>query len=145
MEVEVTALINRVLCFLKKRENIVYLIFGILTTAVNWLIYLPLFYSLDLSATASHLISWTISVIFAYLTNKAYVFQSRDWSSKTILIEFVTFVSGRILTGLIEAGILALMVDYLAYSGFIWKLICSVITVVLNYLFSKLFIFTNHK
>ena len=136
-------MLEKTILFLKKRENIIYLFFGVLTTAVNWAVYLPLYYYLKMSATFSHAIAWVVSVIFAYLTNKTFVFHSYNWDIKNIIPEFFKFVGGRILTGCIEAGILALMVDLLGFDGFIWKLISSIITVVLNYIFSKLFIF--HK
>ena len=138
-------MLKRIFGFLMNKENLIYIIFGVLTTIVNWAVYLPLYYSLALSATVSHMISWAFSVIFAYLTNKVFVFKSHKWSPKIISTEFVKFVSGRLLTGAVEGCFLALMVDYFCFNGFLWKLIASIISVILNYVISKLFIFNTDK
>lgn len=122
-------------------DVITYLVFGVLTTVVNYLVYLPVYNLLGLSAAVSNAIAWVAAVAFAYLTNKPFVFKSHDWSAKTVVPELSKFVSCRVASGLIETGILVLTVDLLHWNGNIWKLVTSVLVVVLNYVASKLLIF----
>jgi putative flippase GtrA len=118
-----------------------YLFFGGLTTVVNYLVYLPCYNLLNLSAAVSNAIAWAVAVAFAYLTNKPFVFRSHDWSMKTVVPELTKFVTCRIGSGLLETGILFLCVDLLAWNGNVWKLITSVLVVILNYIASKLLVF----
>ena len=118
-----------------------YLFFGGLTTVVNYLVYLPCYNLLNLSAAASNAIAWAVAVAFAYLTNKPFVFRSHDWSMKTVVPELTKFVTCRIGSGLLETGILFLCVDLWAWNGNVWKLITSVLVVILNYIASKLLVF----
>ena len=125
----------------KYREILVYLVFGVLTTVVNYVVYLPCFNLLKLSASVSNVIAWAVAVIFAYLTNKPFVFRSHDWSMKTVLPELTKFVGTRIGSGGLETLILLLAVDVAGWNGNIWKLVTSVLVVVLNYVGSKLLVF----
>ena len=118
-----------------------YLFFGGLTTVVNYLVYLPCYNLFSLSAAVSNAIAWAVAVAFAYLTNKPFVFRSHDWSMKTVVPELTKFVTCRIGSGLLETGILFLCVDLLAWNGNVWKLITSVLVVILNYIASKLLVF----
>lgn len=118
-----------------------YLFFGVLTTAVSYGIFLPCYNFLKLSAAVSNLLSWVAAVLFAYLTNKPFVFKSHDWSLKTVLPEFAKFVSCRIASGVVETGMLLLFVDILGGNGNVWKIIASVVVVILNYIGSKLLVF----
>ena len=68
-------------------EVLIYLVFGVLTTVVNYVIYLPVYNILGLSAALSNAIAWVGAVAFAYLTNKPFVFKSHDWSMKTVVPE----------------------------------------------------------
>ena len=118
-----------------------YLFFGVMTTVVNYLVYLPLYNGMGMSATAANAVAWVVAVAFAYLTNKPFVFRSNDWSMKTVVPELTKFVSCRIGSGVAETVIILVTVDILGWNGNIWKLITSVMVVVLNYVASKLFIF----
>lgn len=118
-----------------------YLLFGGLTTVVNYMVYLPCYNWLQLSAAVSNAIAWVAAVAFAYLTNKPFVFKSHDWSAKTVLPELTKFVGCRIGSGLLETAILFLCVDMLNWNGNVWKLVTSVLVVVLNYVASKLLVF----
>ncbi len=120
---------------------VVYLIFGVLTTAVNYLVYLPAYNLMGLSATVSNVLAWIIAVAFAYLTNKPYVFKSHDWSAGTVLPELVRFVSCRAASGGLETVLLLLTVDILRWNGNVCKLLTSVLVVILNYFASKLLVF----
>ena len=122
-------------------DIVIYLFFGVLTTIVNYIIYLPLYNGMGMSATVSNAIAWVVAVAFAYLTNKPFVFRSNDWSLKTVIPELTKFVGCRVGSGVAETLILLLTVDILGWNGNIWKLITSVLVVVLNYIASKLFVF----
>lgn len=118
-----------------------YLIFGVLTTVVNYIVYLPLLNILQLSAALSNVIAWAAAVAFAYVTNKPFVFKSHDWSLRTVIPELSKFVSCRVASGAMETAIIFVAVDMLGWNGNIWKLITSVMVVILNYVFSKLIVF----
>ena len=78
--------------FLKYRDILTYLVFGVLTTAVNYLVYLPCYNLLSLSSSVSNVIAWAEAVAFAYVTNKLFVFHSHDWSWKTVIPELGKFL-----------------------------------------------------
>lgn len=122
-------------------EVLSYLIFGVLTTVVNYLVYLPVYNLLGLSAALSNAIAWVVAVAFAYLTNKPFVFKSHDWSAKTVIPELTKFVGCRVASGAAETLILLVTVDILCWNGNIWKLVTSVLVVVMNYIASKLVVF----
>ena len=130
----------------RKYEGIIsYLFFGVLTTAVNYVIYLPCYNLLGFSAAVSNVIAWVVAVAFAYLTNKPFVFQSHDWSMETVLPELTKFVGCRVGSGLLETGIIFVTVDCLLWNGNIMKLITSVLVVILNYVGSKLLVFRKEQ
>jgi putative flippase GtrA len=137
------------------RETILYLIFGVLTTLVNFVVFDRMNAALgeDL-AVVSQIAAFAAAVLFAFFTNKPFVFQSRDWSAKTLVRELPAFFGGRILSFLIEtalvlaardlfhAGHYVLCIGQLRINGLsAAKAPISVITVILNYIFSKLFVF----
>lgn len=122
-------------------DVLAYLIFGVLTTVVNYLVYLPLYNGAGLSATVSNAIAWVAAVAFAFLTNKPFVFKSHDWSAKTVFPELGKFLGCRIGSGLMETGIIFLSVDLLRWDGNIMKLVTSVLVIILNYVGSKLLVF----
>ena len=123
------------------RDIIVYLVFGVLTTVVNYVIYLPCYNGLGLSGSVSNAIAWVGAVAFAYLTNKPFVFRSLDWSAKTVVPELTKFVGCRVGSGAMETAIIFLTVDLLGWNGNVMKLLTSVLVVVLNYIGSKLLVF----
>ena len=118
-----------------------YLFFGVLTTVVNYLIYLPVYNFCGLSAALSNMIAWVGAVIFAFLTNKPFVFRSHDWSANTVVPELTKFVSCRIASGVLETVILFLAVDCMNWNGNIWKLVTQVLVIIINYVGSKLLVF----
>ena len=127
--------------FSKYYDVITYLVFGVLTTVVYYLVYMPLHYWLGISATVSTVIAWVISVTFAFLTNKPFVFRSHDWSKKTLLPEIRNFVVCRVGSGLLDMGLTFVTVDLLKWENIFVKLGISVLVVILNYVGSKLLVF----
>jgi putative flippase GtrA len=89
-------------------------------------------------------IAWTVSVAFAYLTNKPFVFRSHDWSLKVVLPELGKFLACRVGSGVLETGILLVTVDLMHWNGNVMKLITSVLVVLLNYIGSKLLVFKKN-
>ena len=124
----------------KYRSQLVYLVFGVLTTVVNYLIYFPCDRYLKV-AWLSNSIAWVFAVLFAYVTNKPFVFESHDWSAKTVVPEFVKFVGTRIASLCVENLIVLVTIDVLGWNRIGWKLAASVLVVVLNYIGSKLLVF----
>ena len=122
-------------------QTILYVIFGILTTIVNLISYYFFSNIMSINYLISNMISWIISVLFAYITNKFYVFNSKDTSKDIIIKEFIKFVNCRLTSGIIEMILLFLLVDMLAVNDIISKLVIGVIVVILNFIFSKLFVF----
>lgn len=133
----------------KNKEIVLYIVFGGLTTVVNWVTY-SLFVSFC-SITVSNVIAWVFAVVFAYLTNKIFVFEQKSWKPNIAFFEFSKFVSSRLLTGVVEiAG-----VDILVYvglnqtifgiEGMVAKVTVSIVVVILNYFFSKLIVFKEKK
>ena len=135
-------MIEKIRAFVEKHWDMVsYLFFGVLTTVVNYLVYLPLYNLLGISAAVSNMIAWAAAVAFAYVTNKPFVFKSHDWSMKTVLPELGKFVGCRAASGGLETALVFLTVDVCGWDGNIWKLIISVVVVILNYVSSKLLVF----
>lgn len=108
---------------------------------VNYLVYFPLYNYLHLSGVVSNVIAWCTAVIFAYLTNKPFVFKSYDWSMKTVLPELGKFIGCRVGSGALETGVIWLTVDYLKWNGNLMKILVAVLVVILNYVGSKLLVF----
>ena len=135
-------MIQKIHALLEKYWDVItYLFFGVLTTVVNYVIYLPVYNLLGLTAAVSNAIAWVVAVAFAYLTNKPFVFRSHDWSAKTVVPELTKFVGCRLASGVMETVILFVTVDLLGWNGNLWKLVTSVLVVILNYLASKLLVF----
>ena len=135
-------MIRKVKELVEKYWDIVsYLFFGVCTTIVNYLIYIPCYNLWELSASVSNMIAWVVAVAFAYLTNKPFVFKSNDWSAATVVPELTKFIGCRIGSGAAETLILFLAVDLLGWNGNVWKLLTQIMVVVLNYIGSKLLVF----
>jgi len=122
-------------------DVLAYLFFGGLTTVVNYLIYLPCYNWLQISAAVSNVIAWAVAVVFAFVTNKPFVFKSHDWSARTVWPEFLKFVGCRVGSGVLETAIIFVTVDCLSWNGNWMKLATSVLVVILNYFGSKLLVF----
>ncbi len=149
------------------RETIMYIIFGVLTTLVNWVVYsifdrifsdghvvektaasagsIEAAFDTFLSKGTAGIIAWVAAVAFAYVTNRIWVFSERAHGTKNIILECGRFVGARVATGIIEIlGPPALVVLGLTAKIMgldVARIIVSVIIVVLNYIFSKLFVF----
>ena len=127
----------------KYKEIINYLIIGGLTTLISLLTYFILTSTLlnpdkIFELSLANIISWIISVTFAYFTNRFFVFESKD---ERVLKEALKFYFSRIGTLLIELLIMFVFVTLLKFNDKIIKIIAQVTIIILNYIFSKLFVF----
>ena len=127
------------------KETISYLIFGILSTIVNIATYAFFSRIIKINFMISNIIAWFVAVIFAYITNKFFVFESKDINIKFILKEITSFMSLRIVSGLTELILMYIMINIMLINDFIVKIITNIVVVILNFIFSKLIIFKNKK
>ncbi len=136
--------------FLKKnREVISYFVYGALTSAVNLILYTVLIGPLGITFTNA--VAWFGAVVFAFVTNKVFVFRSKSWAWKTLLKEGGTFLGARSLSGILEIVLptvlfyIGLDHDLFGIEGFLAKIIVSIIVIILNYILSKVIVFRKKK
>jgi len=126
----------------KKYEEIVnYLIVGVITTLVSIIVYAIFTKLFHVNYMISNVFSWIVSVLFAYVTNKKYVFKSKCDSKKKVFIEIYQFFKYRILSFFIDVLLMYVFVEIITLDDMIAKVIVQIIVIVLNYVFSKLFVF----
>lgn len=143
--------------FLKYKEIVVYIIFGALTTFVNLATFFALEYVFGSGGKGYivyNAIAWVVAVVFAYITNKLYVFRSKSWAFKLVIKESAQFLLARVFSFLVEEFGLILMVEVLKFGEYsldlkliilsgesVAKIVLSVIVIIMNYFFSKFIIF----
>ena len=125
---------------IKYRELIVYVIFGGLTTVVSWGSYYPLRF-VNVDNQLAQWISWAAAVAFAFVVNKLFVFRDRDKTAAGLARQIWQFVSVRIASGVLEWLLMLLFVELIKIPDGISKIVVSVVTVIVNYIASKLLIF----
>ncbi len=158
--------IGKIIDKLFTKEIITYIFFGVLTTVVNLITFYifkrifisigweGIFNSIIPEGSSLHkifvggtdyldanFIAWVVGVIFAFVTNKLWVFDSKSWSPSVAGKEFTGFVGARIFSFVIETVAMFILVTLLSVNDFISKIIVGIIVVILNYIFSKLLIF----
>ena len=129
----------------KYKEIIMYLIFGGLTTLVNIVAYFILARLLNIETVASTIIALIVSILFAYITNKIFVFESKTNNKKDLLREMISFFACRALSGVMDVAIMYVTVDLWHFNDIIMKIISNIIVIIVNYVFSKLIIFKKKK
>lgn len=129
--------------FQQHKSIILYLLFGVCTTALNIISYQICYSKLQASNISSTIIAWVIAVLFAFFTNKLYVFNSRSWTAKLFIYELLTFWGCRFLTGILDVLVMYFAVDIMKWQPIIWKAISNVLIIILNYIASKLIIFSQ--
>ena len=125
----------------KHRELISYVFWGVMTTLVNYVTYFLLKEGLHIGLVPRNVIAWAVSVLFAYFTNKLFVFRSTDWAWRVALRELWQMAASRLFTLGLETAILWLFVEKLRCSDVIVKLAANVVVVVANYVLSKFIVF----
>lgn len=128
--------------YLEYKEIINYLIFGVLSTAVNFASYFIFAKLFHIDEVVSSGLSWFCAVLFAYITNKIFVFESKTKTVKEFIKEMISFFACRVLSGILcDVGTFALMVKVLNINDIIAKIVTQIMVVILNYVLSKLVIF----
>jgi putative flippase GtrA len=125
----------------KYKEIILYLVFGVLTTAVNIATYALCTRLLSLDVYVSNTIAWILSVLFAYLTNRKYVFESKTKTFNEKFKELILFYWYRLLTFAVDMALMFVMVNMMNIDDMISKIVVNIIVIILNYIFSKFLIF----
>lgn len=132
--------------YLKYKEVINYLVFGGLATVVNFVSYFIFARLLGVEEVISSGLSWFCSVLFAYITNKLFVFESKTENLKTFFKEMISFFVARIVSGaLCDVGTFAVMVKVLHINDIFSKIVTQVMVIIMNYFFSKLIVFKKKK
>ena len=132
----------------KKNEEVIkYLIFGVLTTIISLSVYFICVHTfldakIGWQLQLANFISWIVAIIFAYITNRIFVFKSK---SKGYFKEMMSFLIARIITLLMDMGIMFLFVTVLKQDDTIIKIISQAVVIISNYIFSKLFVFNINK
>ena len=126
---------------LKYKSIILYAFFGGLTTIVNIATYYISAHLIHLDTVISTCIAWIAGVLFAYITNRKYVFESDKTGVEAVLKEIVSFFSCRLATGAVDVAIMYIFVDVLHWNDMAIKVFSNVVVIILNYVASKLIIF----
>lgn len=131
--------------YLRHKEVILYLIYGGFTTLISILSYALL--RLIFGVKTSQIISWIAAVIFAYFTNKIFVFEAKNKEKKKIIVEFLLFLSARLFSGVLEFVLIAILIKETTpkITELIFKVAVTGVVIVLNYIFSKFIIFKNKE
>ncbi len=129
----------------KHRPVLLYLFFGVCTTAVNVACYRLLYKTLGVSNLYSSVLAWAASVLFAYGTNRRYVFQSAAKGLREVFLEAVSFFGCRLATGVLDVLIMVAAVDLMHWDGTLFKILSNVLVIAVNYAASKWLIFKERK
>ncbi len=129
--------------FSKYREIILYLVFGVGTTVVDFIVSYAL-YPTNINIHAVHTIAWISAVAFAYITNRIFVFESRT-QGMTIILEIIKFAGSRVATFLIQETVVFLLFDLMNFSEYVVKIPAAILVIILNYLLSRILVFRGGK
>ncbi len=129
----------------KYEEGINYLIFGFLAFVLNYVLYFLFSSAMQMHYMAATALSWVLTVVFAYWTNRTFVFKSTNKDAQSLGKEFLSFIGARVATEVLELALMFLMVDCVELNEYLSKFACQVIVIVANYFLSKLWIFKEKK
>lgn len=127
--------------YTRNKEVLLYLFFGGLTFLISVATYAYFSVVLDINELAANVLSWILSVVFAFATNKVWVFQSKTDTVLTLIREVCSFFAGRIVTLLVEEAILFVFIIMLQWNSLEVKIAAQIVIIVLNYIISKLLVF----
>ena len=126
---------------IKYRDIIPYAVFGVLTTLLDFAVYFLLYKQFGINNVLSTIIAFIAAVLFAFATNKLFVFKSKSWDKSTALPELYKFSAARTGTFVFTVLFMYITVDLLKLNGIVMKIVQNVIVIILNYVFSKFMIF----
>ena len=129
---------------IKKYKHLIsYAFFGVCTTLINLLCY-KLFYNfLEIPNVVSTIFAWFFAVLFAFITNKLWVFESKSLEKKVVISELWKFFVCRFSTGILDVLIMYLTVDLMHWNAMICKFFSNILVIILNYIASRLIIFVK--
>ena len=125
----------------KYKELILYLVFGVLTTIVNIVSFWLCNDILGVEYKICNIVAWILSVVFAFITNKTIVFESKNKSKENTTKEAISFFVSRLFSLAIDMVLMILMIDILKMNSLVAKIISNVVVVIINYVFSKFIVF----
>lgn len=137
--------------YFKHKEIVSYLAFGAATTLVNWIVYSLMVGGLGVNMNAANATAWVAAVVFAFVTNKIWVFKSKEWKAPIVIKEGTSFLGSRLVSGVFEIGALPILIklglnqQLFGVDGFVAKILISIVVIILNYVFSKWFVFRNNS
>ena len=135
---------------LLNRETILYIVFGVATTVVNYIVFHLLYNVLwhQNHSLAANAVAFVAAVIFAFVVNKCFVFESKGWDAATLKREIPSFLGARVGSfgieeaGLFLGGVIAITIGGTAFDWItVVKIALAFVVVALNYVFCKLFVF----
>lgn len=129
----------------KYKDIIPYGIFGVLTTLVNVIVYWTSARLLGLGVMPSTVIAWILAVLFAYITNRKWVFHSTAVTAAEIRKEIISFFVCRLATGVLDWACMFIFVDLLRLYDVAIKVLANILVIILNYVASRLVIFKKKK
>lgn len=139
-------LINKGLEIYKNhKEGITYLIAGGLATVLNIVVFAFLTYVCDIHYEISNIISIIIAILFQYVSNKFFVFETKGKTLKENFKEFISFISCRLITMVMDQLLMKIGVEKLQINELLMKILVNIIVIIANYIFSKLIIFKKEK
>lgn len=127
------------------KDIIAYLVFGGLTTVVNLIVFFVTNSLWHWNYQLATVLAWFLSVLFAYVTNRVWVFHSHYTNFSALVQETIKFFSARGATLVLDIGIMWIGVSLLQQNAMLTKLVDQVVVVVANYFFSKWFVFNKNK
>ena len=134
-------LIKKAWRFLTTPEMILYIVFGVGTTLINIIVCGLCYNHLHWDILVANAVAWIVSVSFAFITNKLYVFKSKSFSAKVFWWELITFVGARLFTLIIDEAGMKYLVDVAFWNVYVAKVLVNVVVIAINYVLSKLIIF----
>lgn len=132
--------------YFEYKEVVNYLFFGVGSTVVNFISYFLFAKIIGIEEVTSSGLSWFCAVLFAYITNKLFVFESKTETKKELIKECISFFLARIVSGILcDVGTFALMVKVFNINDILAKIVTQVMVIIVNYIFSKWIVFKNKR
>lgn len=131
--------------FTKYKELILYAIFGGGATLINVASFYLLYHILHMHLLVANVLAWLFAFVFAFITNKIWVFESKEWKSQTTIKETLEFLFARLTTLLVDSVLMWLFIDIITMNELISKIFVNIIVIVINYFASKFWIFRKNQ
>ena len=128
--------------WLRYKELFFYAVFGVGATVINIVSYSVLANAFGKKYfLIANIIAWILAFIFAFITNKLFVFEGKSWEAQIAMKEFVGFLSARLATGILDTVLMWLFVSVISLDDTLSKIIINILVIIINYIASKFFIF----